>query len=62
MRTGQLGSFSYNCKLGSSISEYLLGFVPSKVHSLWAHPTPPPTKKAEMGFDGQRIEEITKRR
>lgn len=61
MRKGQLGSFSYDCKLGR-ISEYLLGFVPSKVHSLWAHPTPPPTKKAKMGFDGQKMEEITKRR
>ena len=61
MRKGQLGSFSYNCKLGR-ISEYLLGFVLSKVHSLWTHPTPTRTKKAEMGCDGQRIEEITKRR
>ena len=28
----------------------------------WAHPTPTPTEKAEMGFDGQSIEEIAKRR
>ena len=49
MRKGQLGSFSYDCKLGR-ISEYLLGFVPSKVHSLWVHPTPPPTKKSQDGF------------